>query len=77
MNRESPIQVLPPDYATPSQRPPPSGLLDLIDLLIELQRVIPIHHPLMLDREDPVQIATPRPAGTPSLAPGPAPQSAG
>src|ERR1700745_3368077 len=60
MNRESSIQVLAQDHATAGQRPPPTRLLDLVDLLIQLHRVIPIHHALMLDREDPVQISAPR-----------------
>jgi hypothetical protein len=47
---------------TSGQRPAPAHFLDLKDLLLELHRIriIPTHHPLMLDRKYPVQIATSR-----------------
>src|SRR5438105_13354640 len=50
------MPVLTQARATSGQRPPPSRLLDLLHLLIQLHRVIAIHHSLMLNREDPVQI---------------------
>jgi hypothetical protein len=60
VNRDSSIQVLAYDHTTAGQRRPPAHFLDLKHLLIQLHRVIAIHHALMLDRENPVQIAAPR-----------------
>ena len=60
VNGQSPIQVLAQDHAASGQRPAPAYFLNLQHLLIQLHRVVAIHHPLMLDGEDPVQIAASR-----------------
>src|SRR6266478_4076557 len=51
VNAQSSIQVLAQGHAAPRQRSPPKRLLDLQHPLIELHRVVAIHHALVLEGE--------------------------
>src|SRR5947208_10834463 len=56
MNGQSSIQVLAQGHAAPRQRSAPKRLLDLQHPLIELHGVVAIHHALVLEGEDPIQV---------------------
>lgn len=57
-NRDRYIQVLVDGHGLAGQRVSPAALFDLPPAVLDRLRVIFAHHPLSLDREDPVQVCT-------------------